>query len=499
MSKNPINIKPIVEIPKPKGFWQKFIFFYRDINKSTDYLGEFDIGKASGTMRGGTQEEIDFLKKQLSAPDKWLKMGSLTIFVCIGGFFTWAFMAPLEEGVVASGTVTVESNRKIIQHLEGGIIKEILVKDGQAVQQGDVLMVLEQTKNRIQQEQITTKYYADLASFNRLMAESKGLNAIIFDQELLDKKDDPKISEIIQGQSAIFNAQIQSRKGQILILNQKIAQLQQQVIGLESNLRGKKEEQRLVAEELDRTEKLFAKKLVENTQLMNNQKQASQVNAEIGQIESAIASAKVAQSETKQQILQLERESREKNAGLRQELQDRIFATRDELRNVSDIIDRTEIKAPQDGKIINLKFHTLGGVIPPSSPIMEIVPTNDKLILETKVRVNDIQNVKIGQVGEVKFITLQQKEVPYLVGTVITKSADAQTPQAPSQAMGLAGMESYYTVMVAISDEELAKIANKEIIPGMPVTVFLKGKTKTAMQYFLDPFRGIGQKALTEH
>ncbi len=495
----PIDVEPVIEQPKPKNFWQKFVFFYRDINKSTDYLGEFELNKVSGTMRGGTAEEIAFLKKQLSGPDKWIRLGSLTIFMCIFGFFLWALFAPLDEGVVASGVVTVESNRKTIQHLEGGIIKEILVIDGQQVEQNQVLMVMEQTKNRVQMEQMQGKYFADMAHLNRLDSETKGLTTVKFDDELLARASDPKIRDIMAGQQSIIEASANSRKGQIGILNQKINQLEEQIRGLNSNIRGKRDEQKIISGELERAEKLFQKKLIENSAYTANQKQAMQINAEIGQIEASISSARVQIAETKQQILQLERESREKNASIIQELQDRIFATREEMRNIHDIIERTEIRAPQAGKIINLKFHTIGGVIPPSSPIMEIVPSNDKLILDCKVRVNDIQNVKVGQVGEVKFITLPQKEVPFLQGEVVNISADVQAPQGPPSALSPLGAESFYAVKVSVSDEQLAQIKNKEIIPGMPVTVFLKGKTRTAMEYFLDPFKGIGQRAMTEH
>ena len=456
-------------------------------------------GSIVSLLRGPQEAEVGLSqdaadeKKELQAllsRDVVMRRGIIVIVIALGGFLAWATLAPLTEGVVAMGTVVVDTEHKTIQHLEGGIVENLYVREGSEVKAGDVLIELSETQSRAQLELLESRYYSRLAEIDRLNAERLLKEEISFSDELLARRDDPVIADILAVQENLFEVRWRQYHGQIEILRHRIGQLEEKIRGREASREALLREQGLIEQDLESLLALRDQQLIDEGVLIARQREYEKNNGVLGSIVSDIAATRVAIAETRQEILQLENDRGTEVSDQITSAQQEWFETRERIAAVEDVLQRTTIVAPQDGKVIGLSAHTLGGVIPPASPIMNIVPSKDRLMVEGQVRPLDVDNVYPGQTARLRFSAFTWRTTPQVEGKVERISADAFSDEESGTA--------YYIARIVVPEDELAKLGDVNIGPGMPVDIMFTGGERTALSYLTQPLTDMLDKALVE-
>ena len=432
------------------------------------------------------------IKGDSDAPNS-LKLARTGNFVVIFGFmsfFLWAMFVPLSEGVIAFGSLVVDGNKKAVQHLEGGIVKALYMKEGDLVEAGQVLIELDDTQSRAQFEMLSTRYYTSLAMYGRLMAERLNADMITFSSELLAKMSEPNIELTTSIQVNLFNARRAQLLGQIDILNQKIDQLKKQHNGMKSQSKAINETITYTKDELNRLVRLEKKNLVDLPRVLAQRIALSQAEGQQGQVTAEMAGLQVAISEARLQILQIENTNQQEIETSVVETQERLLETREQLAAVKDIMVRTKILAPQSGKVIGLNVFTVGGVVPAGNPLMEIVPSNTEMVIEARLKPIDVDNVIAGMPARIRLSALKQRTTPELAGVVLDVSGDIVKDPATE--------ETYYSARISIPVSEIERVGNQIVVPGMPVEILIKAGERTAMEYLTDPIFDILRRAMKE-
>lgn len=422
--------------------------------------------------------------------DPVMRWGVAALVVTLGGFLLWAIFAPLQEGVLADGAVVVDTEHKTVQHLEGGIVERLHVREGSEVKAGQLLIELSETRARAELERLESRYYGRMAEFDRLNAERLSRERIDFSDELLARRDEPRIATLLAVQEDLFEVRRNEHQGEVEILRHRVQQLEEQVRGLEASQGARQREQALIERDLENLEALREQQLVDESLLIARQREYEQGLGAIGNNAADIAATRVAIGETRQQILQLQNTLRTKVSDQLIAAQQELLETRERIVAVRDVLRRTRIRAPQDGKVIGLTAHTLGGVVQAGNPIMNIVPSQDRLMVEGRVRPTDIDNVFPGQEARLRFSAFSWRTTPELTGKVERVSPDAFQNRDTGQ--------SYYVARILAPEDELAKLGDVEVEPGMPVSIMFTGGARTAMQYLTAPLSDILDKALVE-
>jgi HlyD family type I secretion membrane fusion protein len=416
-------------------------------------------------------------------------LGCGVIGLCFVGLGAWGGSAPLAGAAIASGQVVVQSNRKTIQHLEGGIVREIAVTDGDAVKSGELLVRLDDTRARTNLDVLQGRYFAARARAARLIAERDGHAEIAFPAELLQAAH-PAAVEAVNGQRRIFAARRIWVDGQIAILRQQIAQLREEIAALEAQVESETRQAGLIGEEMQGVKALVVKGLERRPRLLALQRTAEEIGARrsdhLGQI--ARAQQKIGEAE-----LKIADHENKRIDDIMQELratQDELFDLQEKLFAARDVLERTEIRAPRDGVVVNRRVHTIGGVINPGEAVLEIVPQAEELLVEARVRKDDIDLVRPGMKAQVRLIAYSQRWTPSVDGTVQTVSADRLED-------GRSG-ESFYVARIEIDPASLAKLPDAELYPGMPADVLIVTGSRTALDYMLSPITSSLARAFRE-
>ncbi|MDE0128640.1 MAG: HlyD family type I secretion periplasmic adaptor subunit [Gammaproteobacteria bacterium] len=429
-------------------------------------------------------ETVDPLKDRAMWIGGSVVTGALLIFVL------WGSLAPLAQGVVATGIVEVAGENKTVQHLEGGIVKEMFVREGDTVEAGETLLVLDDTKPRAEQDLLEARYYGALAEIDRLSAELYNREEVQFSREFESLRGDVRIEEIIQAEIDLFKERRTQHAGEIEILNSRVEQLGEKVRGLQARREASEQEQALLEKEVETLESMAEKDLVSDELLTQQRLNLAQTRGQVGQIGAEIAEAQLAIGETRQQVIQLKNDYRTELSTDLTEARNLVFETGDRLFAVRDQVQRTRITSPQKGKVINMQVHTVGGVVPTGQPIMNIVPEDDTLIVEAQVRPTDVDNVQVGQEARLRITPFKQRATPELIGEVILVSADIFTEDNTQL--------QYYLARIAISESELAKLGDKDIRPGFPVEVTFTGSKRTLVQYLAEPISDAIRRGMKE-
>jgi HlyD family type I secretion membrane fusion protein len=417
-------------------------------------------------------------------------VGTATILLFFGGFGAWSATAPLTSAAVAPGQVIVQGNRKRVEHLEGGIVKEILHPDGDFVEAGEPLVRLDDTRTRATYDMLQGQFRAALALEARLITERDGADKIDFPSALMEAaRQDANVAQIVIAQNNVFKARRSTMEGQIKIMQQRVAQAREEIAGLEAQERSEAQQLALIGEELADVEQLVEKGLQRKTRLLALKRARAAIEGSRGEHVAEIARARQKIGEAKLIVLDLKnRRLNEVVDGLR-EAQESIADLTERVRAAEDILVRTTIRAPQSGVIVGSRVHTVGGVIEPGLPLMEIVPQDNKLIVETKVRPEDIDSVRTGLAAHVRLTGLNRRTTPSIDGEVVYVSADRLTD--PETGIG------YYRADVEV---ELASIDELGITltPGMPAQVLIVTGERTAFNYLISPLADRFASALKE-
>jgi HlyD family secretion protein len=412
--------------------------------------------------------------------------GNLLVLCFMLGLGTWASLAPLESAAIASGVVESESSRKTIQHLEGGIVRKILVSDGDIVRSGQTLIALDDTRAGSEMQSLQGQFWDAAARAARLQAEQQRFEKIAIPDALeQDSRQNGGAAAAVSAQQFIFQARLQVHESQLAVIRERRRQVEKEIEGLKAQETATGQRIDIVREELDMVATLVNKGLERRPRLLNLQRELADVEGRRGEIAAQISRAGQVISEQQATLFKLESERQNEIAQSLREAQSQIFQLRERLLAARDQLSRTEVKAPEDGVITDLRVHTAGGVIGAGAPLMDLVPRQDRLIVTARLRPEDIDVVHPGLSAEVHLVPYNQRRVPRLKGTVVHVSADRLLDKRTDQ--------PYYATRIRIDDGQI--VANDiQIVPGMPVQVFITTGRGTVALYalrpLLDSFRG---------
>lgn len=416
---------------------------------------------------------------EMSDPRRPLRIGAVVIVVTFGGFGLWACIAPIDSAAVASGVVMVESNRRVIQHLEGGIVRDILVEEGSHVKAGDVLVRLEDTRAKAQLNILQSDLDANLAVQARLVAERDEAKSIKFPAELLDRIGEHGDHSMLTAQENLFTARKAAIDGQRSILEQRIEQFKQQIIGFQALQRSKEQQLATIKDELTGLTGLLEDGYVTKSRVLALQREAARLEGETGDHIASIARAEQGIGEAKLQIYQLEKTRQEEVAKELRDVQERVVEARQKVIAADDVMRRIDLVAPVSGTVLNLAVHTKGGVIAPGAGIMEIVPENDTLVLEVQISPLDIDTVHTGDQVAIHISAVDTRTVPTIFGTLDTISADRITDQRTGSA--------YYKGRVVIAQDQLDRLGDHKLHSGMAVEAMVKRGEQSVIHYLMKP------------
>jgi HlyD family secretion protein len=405
--------------------------------------------------------------------------GLVIVAILAGGVGGWAGTMKLSGALIAPGSIVVDTNVKKVQHPTGGIVGEIRARDGDRVKAGDVVVRLDDTVTRANLAIVTKGLNELTARKARLESERDGAESVTFPNELLARANDSDVAAVIESERKLFELRRNARIGQKEQLRQRIEQLKEEVRGYRAQQEAKIKEIELIEREMVGVKDLWKQKLIPITRLTELERQAARLEGESAQLiaQSAQVGGRIA--ETELQILQIDRDLSSEVAREMREIDGKLGEFVERKVTAEDQLKRIEIRSPQDGTVFQSTAHTVGGVITAGDPIMLIVPEADKLTVEAKVNPQDIDQVKIGQTALLRLSAFNLQATPEIYGTVTRISADA----ASDQRTGL----TYYTIRIAMPPQEVAKLGEITVIPGMPVEAFVQTEERTMLSYFLKP------------
>lgn len=411
-------------------------------------------------------------------------IGLAVIILLVGGIGSWASITQLAGAVIAPGSVVVESSIKKVQHPTGGVVGEILVKEGDSVEEGQIVMRLDDTVTRSTLGVVRSQLDENTAREARLLTERDGADAIEFPAVLTLRKDEKSVATAITGEERLFESRKKARAGQRSQLRERIVQSNEEIRGLSAQQDAKEHEVQFISQELVGVTDLYGKQLVSISRIMTLQRDKARLEGERGQYIAEIARARGKISETELQILQVDQDFRSEVLKDLRETQGKIAEFKERVTAAEDQLKRVDIRAPQSGIVLQLAVHTVGGVISNGETIMQIVPRADVLVVEAKVAPQDIDQISVGASTIVRIMAGDQRTMPDVTGVLTRVSADLtrDQPQAGQQAG-----QAYYLVRVSLPEEEVRRLVNLRLVPGMPAEAFIQTYARTPLQYLLKP------------
>jgi HlyD family secretion protein len=375
--------------------------------------------------------------------------------------------------------VVVDSNVKKVQHPTGGVVGELYVRDGDHVKEGDMLLRLDETVTRANLAIVTkglTELYARQA---RLAAERDGADTVAAPKEFAGHLDDPDVKEALASERKLFDLRRQGRAGQKQQLQERITQLQEQITGLTAQQDAKAKEASLIEQELAGVRDLWQKNLVQINRLTSLEREQAQLEGSRGQLVAQAAEAKGKIAEIQLQIIQVDADLSSDVAKELRETDSKIGEYVERKVTAEDQLKRTDIRAPQDGIVFQSTANTVGGVVAAGDPIMLIVPESDNLLVEVKVEPKDIDQIQFGQAVVLRFSSFNMRTTPEVNGTVVRIAADTSTDQRTGQ--------TYYLVRIAMTADEIKRLGDVKLTPGMPVEAFIQTGERTMLSYLVKP------------
>lgn len=420
------------------------------------------------------------------------RVGFALILVFIGGFVAWGLTVPLAGGAVATGVISPDGSRRTVQHLEGGIIASLAVRDGDKVSVGQPLVTLESLQARTVFNALLNQHHTLVATQARLRAEQAGRAEVEFPAEVqAAARSDAELGTILEGQRSMFATRRAAHESRREVLRQKIEQSHQQIRALEAQVASAARQVSLVADELQGKEQLLQRGLVPRPEVLRLQRVQAEIQGRWGEHTGMIARTRQLIGETEMQILAADAERADKIAEQLDKVRVELASVTERLQSSRDVLARTAITAPVSGRVVDLRFKTVEGVIRGGEPILDIVPDEEMLLIDARVLPNDIDVVHAGLAAEVRLTAYSSRGLPRITGHVRTVSADRLVEQAGSQ--------PYYLARVEVAREELEKLGSAvQLMPGMSAEVLIIRKERTMVDYLLEPLREAFRRSFRE-
>lgn len=417
-----------------------------------------------------------------------MTIGILALLLLVGGFGTWAIMAQITGAVITSGQIEVDRNRQVIQHPDGGVVAEIIVDEGDTVAEGDLLIRLDATVLQSELAVVEGQLFEIMARRGRLEAERDGADEIVFDPVLMAAPTGP---ELMEGQIRLFEARLESTERATEQLDIQRAQIASQLEGIAAQESALTTQSTLLGKELGDQQKLLDQQLVQASRVLALQRDEASLLGRMGELTAAAAQAAERMTEIEIQVLTLATTRREEAITRLRDLQYNELELSERRRTLTRQLDRLDIRAPVSGIVYGLQVFAPRSVIRPADPVMFLVPQDRPLVIATRVRPTDIDQIHLGQDVTLRFSAFDQRRTPELMGTVTLVSADIFQDDAT-------GM-SYYQAEVQLNEGEIGRLPEDMIlIPGMPVEAFVRTADRSPMDYLLKPLADYFAKAFRE-
>ncbi len=405
----------------------------------------------------------------------------VTIVTFFGGLAGWSLLARLDSAANAEGVIVVDSHRKTVQHLEGGILRTLLVREGEVVHAGQPLALLDTTQSEAQLGQLTSQQVTLQARVARLRAEQKGERSIAFPAELLLRRGEASVAEAIDAQQRLFDARWRAYDSSTAIVNKRILQFREQISASETQTAAVAKRLALVEDELRTVSYLLGLGYEKRSRLLSLQRDAEELNGQAGQLRGVVGQAEQSIAGSQMEIINL---ADSRQAEVARDLEDtraQEADLADRIRAARDVLDRREILSPQEGVVTDLRLVTPGGVIGPGQPLMDIVPVDDPLIVEARIRPDDVDVVHPGLPAQVHLSAFKRATTPLIGGEVTYVSADMLTDPRDGQ--------KYFLARITPSAADLGRFHRLTLSPGMPADVLIVTGRRRAIDYFLEPLR----------
>ena len=437
--------------------------------------------------------ESEIIRLRLRRP---IVAGSIVALVLVFGLLLWAFVSPISGAVVAPAEVRVEGNSKVLKHREGGIIRHIYVREGQFVRRGQMLLQLDPVQMQSSVDVWQAQYNTALADIARLQAQQAGSAEIHFPPELLARQADPQVAALLAGERALHTSTMMLYASQASVLRSQASQLQTQIQGMRAQMTSVDMQSGSIADELGGVRELNRLGYAPKTRVSSLERGAAQLKGQKGSILSDIARAQQSIGSVQIQIAQLEEKRQGEAAGGIRQAQDKLAEAEPKLRATSESLFQTVVRAPVDGYVLNLTQFTEGGVAGPGERLLEIVPKGTELVLNARVRPNDIASVRVGMPARVTFTAFNPRTTPQIDGRVVLVSADATTEDPGSTPIPGQIREPFYMVQVKVDPSHLGE--GEHLTPGMQASVSIVTGSRTIMDYLLGPMTEAMRTALKE-
>lgn len=414
--------------------------------------------------------------------------GIAVLVVCLGGFALWSCIAVIDGAVVVSGSFVATGQNKYVQHLEGGILRDVLVKEGDLVETNQTLLRLDPTAASTKLRRLVVRNQRMLIMKARLEAEIDSSEVFSMPAELADWAADPEVRSIYERQMAELRARRSRRLSEEDILRKEIAGLQESVGGYEAQVNSTKQRMALFGEELRDKQRLLDQQLARRSEVLSLQRSEAGLAGELGELVARIADARERISRAMQQIAQIRSASMQKSMEELRTTETELDDLQEQIRAAQDVLDRLEVRAPVRGIVVKLYQHTPGGVVGAGAVILELLPVNDELIIEARVNPREIGHVKAGQDALVRLTAFNQRVTPMVEAKVTYVSADAIAFGTPTKLEQDLPARPSYVVRVRLNPDDLhSKVAVFRPTPGMPADVFIKTGERTFFEYIMRP------------
>jgi HlyD family type I secretion membrane fusion protein len=418
-----------------------------------------------------------------------MRIALIVVGVFAAIFILWGFVAPLSKAAIAPGVVQVEGRRRTVQHLEGGIVSEILVRENMRVRKGQPLMRLDTVQSGAAADAARSQYFALLAEQVRLEAELGG-QGLQFNDELKQAGD--RANEIMENQRALMSTRRAALSGQVDVLRTTASQAQAEIGSLEAQIASQRAQLELLRGELNTVRELVDEQLERRSRLLELQRAVASAEGQIGNLTGQVLRARRAMSEAQARIGALTSERRDEAQTRLRDVQMQLSDVRQRLKSATDVNQRRTIVAPTDGQVVELRYTTVGGVVRPGEPVMDIVPERQRFVIRAQVRPIDIENVVVGLPTEIRLLPYSGRKVPMLMGHVTSVSGDAIVPET-------AGTPPYYAVEVELDDPDALKEMNVKLLSGMPTDTYIILGQRSLFSYLFQPLTDSFRRAFREN
>lgn len=417
--------------------------------------------------------------------------GLLAIIVFLGGFGAWSFLAPLSAAAVAPGVIKVEGNRRTVQHLEGGIVQEILVKDGDKVKAGQVLLRMDDVAALSTVASLRDTRWQLLAQESRILAELGREPELRFPADLAEAAlREPRATDAVAAQQTLFASRRAASENQRQMLTFRLQQLEAQISSTEGQLRSQRRQLELAQDLVRMSQQLMARGLEPRQRMIERQRLQESTQGNIIDLEGQVLRTRNQISETAAQLRLVDDQLNNELGEQLRDVRSKLVDVEERLRPAAEAAQRRDVTAPVAGTVLNLHFFTVGGVVRPGEPILDIVPADDSLVAEVQVQPNDIQSVHVGLLAEIRLPAYKARVLPYLHGHVITVASDTlidDRTRAP-----------YYRALIRFDPDQLARYPEVTLVPGMLVETMIVTGERSLWQYLIQPLRDSFARAFRE-